>query len=118
MSLTDSLKRVIGDLADSRGVAIVGMDGIVVEEQKKQADLDLHALGAEIVGLLKTADKTIDSIGAGRITELIFNAAGAMIILRRISADYLLIFAIQPDGNLGKGRFVLKRAASELKSEL
>ena len=118
MSLTDSLKRALGDLSDSRGVAIVGMDGIVVEEQKKQGESDLHALGAEMVALLKSADHTADSIGARGITELVMNAEGATILLRRISADYILVFAIQPEGNLGKGRFILKRAASELKSEL
>jgi predicted regulator of Ras-like GTPase activity (Roadblock/LC7/MglB family) len=118
MSLADTLQQVIDDLEESRGVALVGMDGIVVEERKRDGQLDLQALGAEFSGLLKTVGKLSDSVGFGGIVELVTSAERSTMILRQVTADYFVIFVIQADGNLGKARFLLRRAAMLLKTEL
>jgi predicted regulator of Ras-like GTPase activity (Roadblock/LC7/MglB family) len=118
MSLGDTLQQVIEDLEESQGVALVGMDGIVVEERKRDGQLDLQTLGAEFSGLLKTAGKLGDSVGFGGIVELVTSAERSVVILRQVTADYFLILVIQADGNLGKARFLLRRAATLLKTEL
>jgi predicted regulator of Ras-like GTPase activity (Roadblock/LC7/MglB family) len=118
MSLADSLQRVIEDLEESHGLALVGTDGIVVEERKRNDQLDLQVLGAEFNGLLKTAGKLGDSVGFGGITELVTSAERFVVIIRQVTADYFLILVIQAGGNLGKARFLLRRAAMQLATEL
>ena len=41
MSFTEILRRIMKDLKEAQGIALVGMDGIVVEEQKQDSSLDL-----------------------------------------------------------------------------
>ncbi|HTN44056.1 MAG TPA: hypothetical protein VMN77_09715 [Nitrospiria bacterium] len=118
MSLADSLQRVTEELEEAHGVALVGMDGIVVEELKRDDQLDLQVLGAEFNGLLKTAGKLGDSVGFGGITELVTSAERFVVLVRQVTADYFLILVIQAGGNLGKARFLLRRAAALLKTEL
>ena len=36
MGFTDSLRGIMEELEDAKGVALVGMDGIIVEEQKRE----------------------------------------------------------------------------------
>lgn len=118
MSLSDSLRWVLGEMEESQGIGIVGMDGVLVDEQKKVAEIDLQMLGAEFSGLLKSAEKITESAAAGAVTELIAGAERSLVILHRVSAEYFLILVIRPDGNLGKGRFLLRRAGALLKKEL
>lgn len=118
MSLSDTLQHVIQDFEEARGAALVGMDGIVVDEQKLDGQLDLQALGAEFSGLLKTAGKLGESVGFGGIIELVTSAEHSVVILRQVTADYFLILVIQADGNMGKARFLVRKAAALLKSDL
>jgi hypothetical protein len=37
--------------------------------------------------------------------------------MRRISADYYLALVIRPEGNYGKGRFVLKTTVPKIEAE-
>ncbi|HUK56609.1 MAG TPA: hypothetical protein VLY20_08120 [Nitrospiria bacterium] len=116
--MADALQGVIDDLDEARGAALVGMDGIVVEERKHDGQLDLQALGAEFSGLLRTAGKLGDSVGFGGILELVTSAERSVVVLRQVTAEYFLILVIQADGNLGKARFLLRRAGAQLKTEL
>ncbi|MBI3609522.1 MAG: hypothetical protein HY204_02335 [Nitrospirae bacterium] len=118
MSLAESLRRVIDDLEESRGVALVGMDGILVEEKKQDAQLDLQTLGAEFSGLLKMAGKLAESVEFGGVKEIVTAAEGSTVILRLVTIDYFLMLVIRPDGNLGKARFLLRRAGAQIVTEL
>ena len=118
MSLAESLQRVVQDLNEAAGVAIVGMDGIIVEEQKRDPRIDLQTLGAEFSGLFKSAGKLTESLEFGEVSELMTSAERSVVILRRVTAEYFLILVIRPDGNLGKARFLLRRAGLQLKTEL
>ncbi|MEK6683085.1 MAG: hypothetical protein AABY46_00310 [Nitrospirota bacterium] len=118
MSLAESLQRVIQDLEEAGGIAIVGMDGIVVEEQKRDSRIDLQVIGAEFGGLFKSAGMLSESVEFGAVSELMTITDRSVVMLRRVTAEYFLILVIRPDGNLGKARFLLRRAGSQLKTEL
>ena len=118
MSFTDRLKNVIDDLEGARGMALVGMDGIVVEEQKKDSSLDLQSLGAEWSTVLKQMDKGMASMDLGETVEFCVLSEKEIILARRIHEEYFLLLSIQASGNFGKGRYLLRREAVGLKGEL
>ena len=118
MSFTDSLRRVIHELEEAQGVALVGTDGIVVEEQKRDKALDLQSLGAEYCSVLKTADKGTSSMDLGSLEELSVQTDKALVLIRRIHEEYFLLLVIRKDGNFGKGRYLMRREGAGLKSEL
>jgi predicted regulator of Ras-like GTPase activity (Roadblock/LC7/MglB family) len=118
MSFTDSLQRVIHQHEEAQGVALVGLDGIVVEEQKRDKTLDLQSLGAEYCSVLKTAEKAMSSMDLGSWEELSVQTDKALVLIRRVHEQYFLLLVIRKDGNFGKGRYLLRREAASLKSEL
>ncbi|HEY5648551.1 MAG TPA: hypothetical protein VLB09_04255 [Nitrospiria bacterium] len=118
MSIGDILKSVVSALDESRGVGVVGMDGILVEEQKKDGELDLQALGAEFCGLIKTAETALENLGTGPTGEMIINTEGAILLVKRVNPEYFLLLVTRPDCNIGKGRFLLRRFGEQLKKEL
>ena len=42
----------------------------------------------------------------------------AIVMLKGINKEYFILFAIKPDGNIGKGRFLLRREMPKLEKEL
>ncbi len=118
MSFDESLRRIANNMEESLGVALVGMDGIVVEEHKKDPLLDLHSLGAEYCTAIRNLEKTSDSLSLGVMRELSIVAEKSTILLKRINDDYFLILVIGSDGNFGKGRFLMKKEIFQLEKEL
>jgi len=118
VSLSENLQGMLVELEEAAGIAIVGMDGIIVEEKKRDSQMDLQMLGAEFSGLFKSAGKLSESVEYGEVSELMSSTDRSIVILRRVTAEYFLMLIIRHDGNLGKARFVLRRALPLLKTEL
>lgn len=118
MSLKEGLKGVIAELDGARGVALVGLDGIVVEEERADPQLDLQGLGAEWCGIIRQADKTFSSMEMGDSVEVSALAADRVVVARKIKGEYFLLLVMSRDGNFGKGRYLLRRAEIQLENEL
>lgn len=118
MSLTESLREIMEGLEGARGIALVGMDGIVVDEQKRDPVVDLQSLGAEWCAILRQAEKGISPAEAGTMEEISVIAEKAVIVSRRVHEGYFILLVIDKDGNFGKGRYLLRKAEIQLRGEL
>jgi predicted regulator of Ras-like GTPase activity (Roadblock/LC7/MglB family) len=101
------------------GVLIMGMDGIAVEElwdgAGKDANLDVAV--AEYTALIRNARRTSQDMGLGALRELVVITESANFVMRLVSSDYFLVLAVDPEGNLGRGRYELRRAELILERE-
>jgi predicted regulator of Ras-like GTPase activity (Roadblock/LC7/MglB family) len=117
MSFADILQDIVNDTDGALGAVLVGMDGIPVEEFSRSADLDLQSMTVEYATLLKEIEKGSQSVQLGTTKEVAIIAEKAVILIRRLNNEYFLALIIAPDGNFGKGRFLLRMSASKLLKE-
>ena len=98
---------------------IMGTDGIAVEkvlvEAGKDANLDIAA--AEFTSLVRGAQRAGTELGLGNLRELVVSLDDSIILVRLLSRDYFVVLALNPDGNLGRGRFELRKAELQLARE-
>lgn len=101
------------------GVAIIGMDGIPVEQiwQPEGAELNLDVAVAEFTTLLRSTKRTSDELGLKKLLEVSVLCENAYFIMRLINQDYFLVLVMHPDGNFGRGRYELRRAEMLLERE-
>ncbi len=118
MSFVENLRRITNNLEDVMGVALAGMDGIVVEEHKRDSLIDFHVLAAEASGLMRHVDVMGESIQFGEGKELSVLASGGMILIKKVSSEYFLLMAVSSEGNYGKARYLLRREGAVLEKEL
>jgi predicted regulator of Ras-like GTPase activity (Roadblock/LC7/MglB family) len=101
------------------GALIMGTDGIAVEkvltEEGRDANLDVAA--AEFTTLVRNAQRTGVDTGLGNLRELVVACEETVIVMRLVSREYFIVLALRPDGNLGRGRFELRKAELELARE-
>jgi len=117
MSFLELLKETVGKVDGAVSAMIIGTDGISVEEYAPEKLVDLTGLSAEASAMIKDIGLAADNLGLGEAREFSIISDRCGIIMRKINADYYLALIIKPDGNYGKGRFVLKTAIPKIEAE-
>jgi predicted regulator of Ras-like GTPase activity (Roadblock/LC7/MglB family) len=96
---------------------IIGTDGIPVEEHALEKIIDLNALGAETSQMMKDIKYAAENLGLGEAKEFAIVSDLCGIIMRKINDDYFLAMVIKPEGNYGKGRYILRSNITKLERE-
>lgn len=112
------LESIIEHTEGSLGALIMGTDGIAVEKLLgggNEANLDVAA--AEFTSLVRNAQRAGRDTGLGDLRELVISLDQALVIMRLLSRDYFVVLALSPEGNLGRGRFELRKAELQLAKE-
>ena len=113
------LESIVESTEGSLGALIMGLDGIAVEkvigEAGNEANLDVAA--AEFTSLVRSAQKSGHDIGLGKLKELTVALESATVMMRLLSRDYFVVLALRPEGNLGRGRYELRKAELQLTKE-
>ncbi len=108
--MDDVVKRVDG----LSGAAIADSDGIIVEEYKNDATVDLSLLVAEYGTLWNVAEQAGQACELGTAHEFSVFTDDAILVLRTIKAGYFLVFAINSEKSFGKARFYARIIAEDL----
>lgn len=113
--LKTSVTAVEGGLAS----VVMGFDGVPVEQFVNDgAGVDIETLGVEYSNALTEVRRTADALASGSVQEVAVMTDGALVLLRPVNAEYFVALVLSSDGNFGKGRFVLRRAARALAQEM
>ena len=119
MDFKHHLQSITERVEGSVGALIMGTDGIAVEkvlgEAGAEANLDVAA--AEFVSVLRAAERASSNMGYGALRELVVSTAEFHFLLRLVGRDYFLVLVLDTAGNLGRGRFELRKAELDLARE-
>jgi predicted regulator of Ras-like GTPase activity (Roadblock/LC7/MglB family) len=115
----ETLQSIITKTDGSLGALIMGVDGLSVErlfnDEGAEANLDVAA--AEFTSLIRSAGKSGSELDLGELRELVVSLSNVTLVMRLFSKDYFLVLALKPEGNLGRGRYELRKAELLLAKE-
>jgi predicted regulator of Ras-like GTPase activity (Roadblock/LC7/MglB family) len=117
MNFLEVLKETVGKVDGAVSAMIIASDGISVQEYAQEKLVDLTGLSAEASAMIKDINLAADNLGLGEAREFSIISDRCGILMRKINPDYYLALVIRPDGNYGKGRFILKTAVPKLEGE-
>ena len=115
------LARAGGELPGCRGAALVGLDGMVIEQWTAPGSagpIGLEPVAAEVTSVIKAARLASRNTDGDRLTELTLKTSGWSGVVRAVGDDYFLILVTSPDAVLGRTRFVVERAVPLIEREL
>ncbi|MBW2420250.1 MAG: hypothetical protein JRH19_17045 [Deltaproteobacteria bacterium] len=124
MSFESTLEKIVTECGGGIGVALMESDGITIVQVRNKAagdsplGGDLSVAGAEFGRILGELRKASDSLGGGALNETVIHLARLTLIFRNIDDDVVLVLALQPDGNLGKARYLIRRHLLEIREQL
>lgn len=117
MDFSDILKEAVEKVDGAVAAMIVASDGISVQEYVVEKLIDLTGLGAEASAMIRDVGSAAENLGLGQAREFSIVSDTCGIIMRKINEEYYLSLVIKPDGNYGKGRYVLKTMIPRLEHE-
>jgi predicted regulator of Ras-like GTPase activity (Roadblock/LC7/MglB family) len=96
---------------------IMGLDGIIVERANRAHRADLDVIAAEYTSLLRNSIQTSSDTGLGDLRELLVFTERVTLIVKLLNPDYFVLLALEPDCNLGRARFELRKTQLMLEPE-
>jgi predicted regulator of Ras-like GTPase activity (Roadblock/LC7/MglB family) len=115
----EALANIIEKTEGATGALIMGMDGIPVERvflpEGSETNMDVAA--AEVTSLVRNAVRAGGNTGLGPLREMVVNFEDIHILARLFTPEYFVVLALKPGGNLGRGRFELRKAELQLARE-
>lgn len=114
-----ALETIVERTEGATAALILGTDGIAVEKhllpEGSEANLDIAA--AEITSLVRNAQRAGRDTGLGGLREIVVGFEGMTLLARLFTPDYFVVLALKTDGNLGRGRYELRKAELALARE-
>jgi predicted regulator of Ras-like GTPase activity (Roadblock/LC7/MglB family) len=115
----EALKAIVEKTDGAIGALIMGADGLEVEKFFSDAgrDANLDVTAAEFTSQVRSATRSGSDLALGNLRELVVSLEKVTLVIRMLSRDYFVVLAIKPDGNLGRGRYELRKAELLLAKE-
>ena len=115
-------KEAIRDVVEGTDGGLAGIlmdfEGIAIDSYVKGDTLDINAVGAEYSVILKSILRATESLEAGGAREIAIQSDKVTTLIRILTDEYFLALTLTPDGNFGKGRYLMRTAAPKLIEQL
>lgn len=100
-----------GLLMDSNGIALETY-------AKSDSPFDINTIGIEFSVVIGSIRRAAEMLEAGQTNEIAVGTDKLVTVIRTLGDTYFLALALAPEGNLGKGRYLMRTAAPKLIAEL
>ena len=115
----EALQTIVNRTDGSLGALIMGADGLSVEkyfnDEGAAANLDVAA--AEFTSLVRSSARSGNDLALGELREIVVAFGAVTLLMRLFNKDYFVVLAMKPEGNLGRGRYELRKAELTLAHE-
>jgi predicted regulator of Ras-like GTPase activity (Roadblock/LC7/MglB family) len=119
MSLRDSLNTIIQSVDGALAAIIMAYDGIPIDEVTvEQSEFDMQLLSVEYATVLKEIKRAVDVIKMGDLEEVSISTTRTCVVVRVLNDELFAALIMSRDGNIGKGRYMLKLKSFEVLREL
>ncbi|MEK7772878.1 MAG: hypothetical protein AAB307_00905, partial [Deltaproteobacteria bacterium] len=89
-----------------------------VQQYCVKAGYDIESLAIEYGKVIDEIKKAAALLNLGSVDEVLVRAAESDIIIRIVTAEYYMALVVRHGAGVGKAGYMLKKAASKVKSEL
>ena len=118
MIFEEVVKKAVEETHGALAAVIMARDGISLSQYvKPEVQIDLETLGIEYANLLAGTNRTSETMNAGALTELQLSTDKYLTIIRVLNPEYFIALILAPQGNIGKGRFILRVSAPAILRE-
>ncbi len=117
MSFSVTLKEIVNSVGGAVSAAVIGLDGIPVEDYTTEKIFSLDDFVAEASAVISAINTAAGTLNLGEIEEFSISLNKCVLLFRKINKDYYVALVLKPGGNTGKGRFVMRTAVARLEKE-
>ncbi len=117
----EHLQKIVESVDGGQAALLMGFDGIAVESytaQGAEVDPDIQTVGMEFSFIFGQIRKAAEILEIGGIREVTIKSSSLIIVLRQLTDEYFTAITLEPEGNFGKARFLLRITAPRILQDL
>ncbi len=114
----DTLQAMLEGCDGALGAVVMGFDGIAVEAVSRDPSVDVQTASMEFSFVLTQIRKAAEILEVGGLEEVSVRSEKLIFVIRVLNDEYFLGLAMRPEGNFGKGRFKMRLALPDLRTQL
>ncbi len=114
----EALRSIVEGTDGSIAGLLMDFEGIPLESYTRETGFDIESVGAEVSVVVKAIQRATEMLEAGPTREVSFRSEKLVTLIRVINDGYFVAMTLAPDGNLGKGRYLLRVLSPKLADEL
>ncbi len=119
MNFDEQLRQILTTTDGAQAALLMGMDGISVAEVKGEGCLlSLQEIAVEYSRILSEIIKVAQGNNLGGLTELVIALDKYRLLFRFVNPNYFILLLLSSEGNLGRGRYLLRRSLPDLQIDL
>jgi predicted regulator of Ras-like GTPase activity (Roadblock/LC7/MglB family) len=109
------LREVVENTDGALASILMGFDGITVDSYAgDKSQVDMETVGSEYSQVLTQIKQAAQMLEMGTANEVAVQAENMVTLMRLLNDEYFVALALTPQGNIGKGRFLLRLQAGKL----
>jgi len=112
-------REMLQDLVERTDGAVAGLlmasDGIAIDQYSKvDGPFDIESVGMEYTVVLKGMQRAAEMLDTGTTSEMSVKTERLTTVVRLLTDEYFVALTLEPGGNVGKARYLLRVSAPEL----
>ena len=101
------------------GALVMDIDGITLDSYSKpDSRFDIQMIGIELSVVIKGVMQAASMLDAGSTHEVSILADQLVTVVRMVNDNYFVAVSLEPGGNIGKARYLLRTRVPEMVEEL
>jgi predicted regulator of Ras-like GTPase activity (Roadblock/LC7/MglB family) len=117
---SEMLDQVLHATPGALSVTLMGFDGIEIDSRQASdpGTVDHQTTAIELGAIASQLKRVSDSMGTGDVDEMTVRTGAVTTVMRLLTDEYFVALSLAPEGNFGKGRYLLRVLAPKLQAEL
>jgi predicted regulator of Ras-like GTPase activity (Roadblock/LC7/MglB family) len=119
MGFLEILKELVEGLEGGYATTVMSVDGVAVQNYSRaNAGCDIETLGIEYGSVLAEIKKAAEILKLGSLEEVSITLETLKVVMRIITPEYFIAFAVSKGANIGKARHLLRKASRNAEKEI
>lgn len=115
----EALRELVENVDGGLAGLLMDASGIALDSYSRaDAGIDIDTVGVEFSVVIGAAKRAAEMLGAGETREIAITTAKMTTLVRMVGDSYFLALALAPEGNQGKGRYLMRTTAPRIAAEL
>lgn len=118
--MLETLKLIVDSTPGAKGVILMGLDGIVVEQYtpEENTDTDIESMAMEFSFRFIELREAAASLEMGALDDITVKAEYGTFLARMLTSEYFVAMLLGEPGHFGKARWMLRSTANTFLADL
>ena len=119
MIFKDILQNIVESTEGGLSATLMGYDGIEIADfDSGKRDINIQTVAVEFCSILKKSNEMVQQMSLETLRDIVIVNSAGHLLLHPIQSEYFVALLMNPEGNVGKARYLINKHHQNLIEQL